>query len=636
MSTSTATVRRWGRVAAAAALLAFVATVVAATVFAATAGIGAHRADARAGDEAIRSFDVDVTVAPDGSAEFVERIVYDFGTNDRHGIDRILVTRQRVDVDLDGDGRDDGKERAYPLTVESVASPDAPDRYAVSDVGGGRERIRIGDPDETVTGAHEYVIRYRLDGVANAIHEDTDELYWNVTGSEWQVDIERVSVTVTTPTAVLDLVCFAGNTGSTDPCTSASRDGERGAAFRHDDVLVPGEQVTVAVAYEDLDGAATEPQPILVARDEPYDWSEGFEATPLTLVPTGVLTVLFGWLVARTQFRVGRDRRAIGAPTDIAFAEAGDPNEPVPLFERGGSPVEFVPPDGIRPGQLGVLRDEVANTTDVSATIIDLAVRGYIRIEEIADDDGDVDDYRFVRLPKNGGLLAYESHLLSELFSGHGPEVELSSLKNTFAKSLGEVKDQLYADVVERGWFERRPDRVRLQWFLIGLGVAIVGGALTLVLGRFTHLGLLGLPVIAAGVALAIGAKWMPRRTAVGHGLYRRVLGFEDFIENSEKHRAQWAERKHLFTEYLPYAIAFGATKQWARTLESLGAPPPQAGGWYVGAAPYGWSGFGDRMTRFSSSASTVLSSTPGGSGSSGFSGGSSGGGGGGGGGGSW
>jgi hypothetical protein len=282
-----------------------------------------------------------------------------------------------------------------------------------------------------------------------------------------------------------------------------------------------------------------------------------------------------------------------------------------------------------------VLRDEVAHTRDVSATIIDLAVRGYLRIEEIADDDGDVDDYRFVRLPKNGGLLDYEDHLLSELFET-GPVVELSALKNKFASSLSEVKKRLYIDAVQRGWFSSRPDHVRAIWLVIGLVVTTAGIGLTVLLAKTSSLGLLGIPFIVAGVALTIGSKWMPRRTALGHGVYRRALGFEEFIEHSEKHRAEWAERRHLFTEYLPYAISLGATKQWARTLDALGAPPPQQSGWYVGHSVYGWSMFGDRMNDFSSSTASTLSSTPGGSGGSGFSGGSSGGGGGGGGGGSW
>jgi uncharacterized membrane protein YgcG len=583
-------------------------------------------AAAQGSGERVVSFDVEMTVAADGSVEFVERIDYDFGSNERRGIYRDIRNTLRFDDDYD---------RTYALEVHSVESPDAPDEFVViAGDDAGDQRIRIGDPNVTVTGRHLYEIRYRLSGVLNAFDPEPDELYWNVTGDDWDVPIERTSAVVRVPTAVAGVRCFAGR--ATDaPCDRSEVGADPTTATFEHGLLSPGEEVTVVVQIEDVDGATAEPAPLLVDADRPYDWSDGFEVNPLTVGGAGALTLLAGGLIARSQFRVGRDRRAVGSPTDRAFAEAGDAQEPVPLFEGHTDPVEFVPPDGIRPGQLGLLRDEVAHTSDVSATIIDLAVRGYIRIEEITDDDGDVDDYRFVRLPKTGGLLSYEGYLLTEIFEA-GPEVELSSLKNKFAKSLAAVKDQMYVDAVARGWFERRPDRVRLQWFLIGVAVTVVGIGVTVLLGRFTRVGLLGIPVIVAGVALAIGAKWMPRRTAVGHGVYRRIVGFQDFVENSEKHRAQWAERKHLFTEYLPYAIAFGATTQWARTLESLGAPPPQASGWYVGHAPYGWAGFGDRMSTFTSSTATTLASTPGGSGGSGSSGGFSGGGGGGGGGGSW
>lgn len=576
------------------------------------------------GAEGVAVFDSAIEVQPDGSAVFVETIVYDFGSEERRGIFRDLVTAQRYDDDND---------RYYPLTVESVASTTAPAEYVVLDLGGGQQRIRIGDPNVTITGIHEYVIRYRLGGVVNAQQGD-DELYWNVTGAGWDVPIRSSSVTVTSPTGVGRVACFAGRSSS-DACDAASASGSV-AMFGHGN-LDPGAELTVVVALTDVDGDATEPAPTLGTQEieEPFSFAEAFEPTAVNVGGAGLLAVLFGGLIARVQWQRGRDRRAVGAPTDIAFAGADAPGELVPLFSGDGSPVEFVPPDGIRPGQLGVLRDETADTTDVSATIIDLAVRGYIRIEEIADDDGDVEDYRFVRLSKNGGLLSYEGYLLTELFD-RGPEVELSSLKNTFASSLAEVKDQLYIDVVARGWFTARPDHVRVKWLLVGVGVEALGIGLTIVLALFTNAGLLGLPVVAAGLALMIGAHWMPRRTPMGHGLYRRVIGFEDFIENSEKHRAQWAERRHLFTEYLPYAIAFGATKQWARTLEGLGAPSPQEGGWYVGHSAYTWSAFGAQMGSFSSSAAATLSSTPGGSGGSGFGGGSSGGGGGGGGGGSW
>jgi uncharacterized membrane protein YgcG len=573
--------------------------------------------------EQVVSLDIDITVNADGSADFVEHIDYDFGANERHGIYRDLRVKQRFDGTHD---------RTYPLQVVEVAAVDAPADYVIIDGDdAGDTRIRIGDPDVTITGRHLYTIRYRLAGVVNELDAVTDELYWNVTGDDWEVPIGHTSVAVHLPTPVTGVMCFAGY--RTDaPCASSTIGADGSSAAFAATELWPSEELTVVVGFEDADGAAVEPQPILTDR---FNLGKAFEPTPVTVGAGSALALALAGLIARLQYRVGRDRRAFGSPTDIAFAPAGAASEAVPLFAGESSPVEFVPPDRIRPGQLGLLRDEVVHTADVSATIVDLAVRGYIRIEEVVDKDGDVDDYRFVRLAKNGGLLSYEGYLLTELFE-RGPEVELSTLKNKFAKSLGEVRKQIYMDAVARGWFDARPDHVRTKWLLLGVAVEAVGIGLTVLLAVFTHLALLGVPIVVAGLALMIGSRWMPRRTAAGHGVYRRILGFEDFIENSEKHRAQWAERRNLFTEYLPYAIALGATKKWARTLEALGAPPPQAGGWYVGHSPYGWSGFGDRMAKFSSSTSTTLASTPGGSGSSGFSGGSSGGGGGGGGGGSW
>ena len=586
----------------------------------------ARAASAQTETERVVELVADITVNPDGSAEFVERIGYSFGEKMRHGILRDIVTAQRYD---------DERDRHYPLTVYGVTSPDSPSQYVVEDAGGGVERVRIGDPDTEITGRHNYELRYRLDGVVNA-QDGPDELYWNVTGHDWSVPIDTVSVTVTVPGGAEKIDCFAGPKGATTRCAHASIDAGV-ARFGHG-YLPPGHGLTVVVAIPDVNGAEIEPQPILGERrtSDPFSWSEAFEVNPFTVAVTGAMTAALAGLIAVAQFRVGRDRRAIGAPTDIAFAQDATADEPVPLFSGDDNPVEFVPPDGIRPAQLGLLHDEVVHTRDVTATIIDLAVRGYLRIEEITDDDGDVDDYRFVRLSKNGGLLPYEEHLLRKLFET-GPVVELSSLKNKFAKHLQEVTKRIYADAVERGWFTRRPDHVRVLWLALGMGVTTVGAIVTFLLATNTSLGLLGLPLILAGIVLSVGSKWMPRRTALGHGVYKRILGFEEFIEHSEKHRAEWAERRHLFTEYLPYAIAFGATKKWARTLESLGAPPPQSSGnWYVGHHAYSWGAFGDRMNKFSSSTSTTLSSTPGGSGSSGFSGGSSGGGGGGGGGGSW
>src|SRR5262249_13576095 len=142
--------------------------------------------------------------------------------------------------------------------------------------------------------------------------------------------------------------------------------------------LGPFQGMSVVVGFPT--GLVQHTGPILKER-----WSIGraFALTPATGVASvGLLALLLfggGWL----GWRTGRDRRAVGSVVDQAYATPGQDEQPVPLFEHGATPVEYAPPDDIRPGQMGTLIDEVANPLDVSATVVDLAVRGYLKIEEI-------------------------------------------------------------------------------------------------------------------------------------------------------------------------------------------------------------------------------------------------------------
>ena len=151
-----------------------------------------------------------------------------------------------------------------------------------------------------------------------------------------------------------------------------------------------------------------------------------------------------------------------------------------------------------------------------------------------------------------------------------------------------------------------------------------------------THVALVGIPVALAGLFLLGAAHWMPRRTAKGYGVLQRARGFKRFIDESEKERARFAEKRNLFSEYLPYAVVFHATDKWARAFAGLDGELPDAGGWYVSPDPFTLAAFSSSMDGFTTTTAGTIASTPGTSGSSGFSGGFSGGGGGGGGGGSW
>jgi hypothetical protein len=127
--------------------------------------------------EQITRYTTDVTIEPAGTILVKETIDYDFGSFPRHGIFRKIT--DRVDYPPKP-----GYDRVYPIDVLSVtATGGASADYSVDDVDQYKQ-IKIGDPDKTITGAHRYVITYRVRGAFNGF-KDHDELVWNAIGTEW-------------------------------------------------------------------------------------------------------------------------------------------------------------------------------------------------------------------------------------------------------------------------------------------------------------------------------------------------------------------------------------------------------------------------------------------------------------------
>jgi hypothetical protein len=578
---------------------------------------------AQVSGEHIRGYDVDLTIGRDGVLTVVERVDYDFGTARRHGIFRDIPVRFHFN---------DRYDRLMRLDVRSVeGSPGTPTKYRIEKIGS-ILRIRVGDSNRTITGLHTYTLTYRIQGALNGF-PDHDELYWNAIGADWDVPIERATVRVTAPADVQRVACFAGLSGSSLPCSEAVGSGSV-ARFKQMN-LGPQEGLTVVVGFQA--GVVPPPRPIL---QEQWSFARAFAVTPLTGGVAGGLVLLLFFLIGRLMWITGRDRRARGSPVDVAFGSPSGGEEAVPLFERGTNPVEYAPPEGIRPGQVGTLVDEQANPLDATATIVDLAVRGYLRIEEIPKHGlFGKPDWRLVRLKEDrDGLLDYERMLLDGLFEDGDVDraVTLSSLKRKFAARLWHVQEALYDDMVKEGWFVGRPDRIRSRWRVLGLGVLAAGILVTWIVAAKSHLGLLPVPVLLAGLLLLWGSHLMPRRTAKGTGLVRRVFGFRRYIETAEAQEARFQERENIFSKYLPYAIVFGCTEKWARAFGGLDEqkPAPSVAAWYVGTQAFSVGQFGSAIEHFSTvTAGTVASAA---AGSSGFGGGGVGGGGGGGGGGSW
>ena len=453
---------------------------------------------------------------------------------------------------------------------------------------------------------------------------------WNAVGTEWSVPIDRVTVRLHTPAAVTKVACQAGYTSSQLPCGDAAvAEGGTGAVFSNGP-LSSNQGVTIVAAMPR--GTITDVAPILVKH---WTYDQAFAVTRATVGTAIALAVLLIGGVFVLAWKVGRDRRYVGSATDAVFGNPTGADETVSVFEDHTTPVEYTPPEKLRPGQVGTLVDEVAGPLDVSATIVDLAVRKYLTIEEIPKEGwfGHT-DWRLTRLELNEPLLQYERLLLDSLFAGTEGTVLLSSLKKKFSANLLKVEGALYDDAVARGWFLRRPDKARSFWRSMATLLVVAGIGLTIVLARWTSFGLVGLAIIPGGFVLMACSHAMPRRTPKGTAITRRVLGFRRFIAESERDRAKFAEQAQLFSEYLPYAIVFGVVDRWAKTFEGLAQQPDVS--WYQSSTPFNALVFSHAINGFAVTSVGTLQSTPAGSPGSGFSGGGVGGGGGGGGGGSW
>jgi uncharacterized membrane protein len=552
----------------------------------------------------VTSFDAEIEIQRDGRLVITETIDVDFANLQKHGIFRYIPVRYEWPAEP-------RKLRVYKVEVLSVIDAQGrPWKYRTqtdNDV-----TIQIGDPDATVTGRQRYKISYAVAGALNAF-ADHDELFWNVTGKGWGVPIVRSIATVKAPAAFTQTACYIGLPGSTAGCAGVQPAGRSTAQFTTGRALSPGEQLTIVAALPR--GAVAEPRPIL--DDKPRELAQFFDLTPAWMA-LAVFTALGGLaLVAWRWYTSGRDDR-----------------------ERETIVAEFEPPNKLRPAQIGLLMDERADTLDVTATIVDLAVRGYLTITEIPK-VGLLGRRDWLLTQKRGSgpeLVHYERTILDGLFASGG-EVKLFELRRQFYTTLAKAQSELYADAVKRGFFPADPSTVRATYAIVGVVFVIVSVIITAALGALAGGGLVGIAAGVPALALLALSPVMPRKTREGAEIHRRSLGFERYMQVAEKDRQAFAEREQIFAEYLPFAIVFRCVDRWARAFEGIDLKASTSG-WYAGSAlnTFTAMNMSRDLSSFSDQISSAIASTPGGSGSSGFSGGGggAGGGGGGGGGGSW
>ena len=545
-------------------------------------------------EEKIINLKTDISVKENSTLEIEETIVYDFGGLQKHGIFRTIPLKN---IGIKVEKVSDEFGHPYKFTVSKRND------YL---------KIKIGDPNTLVSGEKTYNIFYRVSRGLRYF-QDHDELYWNAVGNEWDVPIEKSEAIVHLPKEVprkdIKADCFTGyyESKERDCHFKIHKNGE--ALFQSDRAFRPSEGMTIVLGWPK--GVVKEPSAF-----QRFLWKYG-RFWPF-LIPFFVFIYLF-----EEWWRKGKD----------------------PRIKKTIIP-QYQPPSGLRPAQVSLVMKQKVETGDISATIIDLAVRGYIKIKEIKESGifkgiFRKKDYEIIRLkpkvsnsnnPTKEDLYGYEKILLGDIF-GSKEKVLVSKLKEKFYSKLKEIENEIYKNTLPLDYFVSDPRKAKGKWRTIGIVIILLSLFLLQYCNAYIFVSL-----IVSGILFLIFAPLLPKRTEKGTEIYWKILGFREYINTAEKYRAQFYEKENIFEKYLPYAIIFGLVKKWAKAFEGIYNSPPS---WYEGD-------FGPQFTTlvFVSSINNSLSdvnsafSTPPGGGrsgfGSGFSGGFSGGGSGGGGGGSW
>lgn len=502
--------------------------------------------------EAITNYLVGINATSDATVNIVEEITYDFGTNSRHGICRdipyIIVNQdnKRYKLTLENFKVTDKNNLAYKFTKSTI---------------GDNIQLKIGDADKYVTGQKIYKISYDVKGGLRYF-SDHDEVYWNAVGTKWKIPIDKVLVHVVLPqnTKINNIACFKGAQGSTDQNCKTTQS--------INTVTLGAENLN---SYQGFTVAISIPKGIF-AVVKPKEDKPGILSRIMSLLL--ILAVLFWYLIAPfaiivNWFRTGRD-------------PAANPNIPVwydPPKNKEG--------EKIKPAEVGTLVDESADNRDISATIIDLAIRGFLKIRE--DKKGEYTLIKVKELENDTILADFEKDILKGIFK-EKTEITTKKLADSFYQTASKVKNDLYDRVVKDGFFDKNPQSTRTKYYVIA-GLALFTGNFFLAL-----------------VAFLFG-KNMPKKTVLGVQANVVSLGMKKFLTSQERQLEFQAKNWMFFEKLLPFAIVFGVEKIWAQRFKDIAMEPPA---WYEGT---NWQTFNtlyfvDSLTR-STSAFASMSMSP-------------------------
>jgi uncharacterized membrane protein YgcG len=537
-----------------------------------------------AADERITSYVSDVAIQPDSALEVTETIdVRSEAKQIRHGIYR--------DFPILYSGRNGGRVRVG-FSFESAELDGQPAPAKVTPLSNG-VRMKIGSADtELQPGDHRFVIHYRTTRQVGRFG-DYDELYWNVTGNGWAFPIDVAEATIRLPsTAEFSRPsAYTGGQGSTAHNAQVISQAPGQITFRTTWPLAPYEGLTVAAAFPK--GVVGNPD-----RSTRLGWWLSDFGPPFVGF-LGLLAVLAFYFVA--WHRAGRDPKA---------------GTVVPLFN---------PPDDLSPAGMRYILEMEADNRAFAAALVDMGVRGHVKIEEVDGGWLESDSRTIERLQSQTALPEDEQAALSQLLSPGDTIVmkqknweKFSDAKNALD---GALKARYEGKLFKRNygwaaaglvvffaalWFAAAAIALASgfgNWLPIGVAVGAALAAVLFMLAQRqggTRGGsclLHSLAILCGVAALAFGAPlfmdalatgwwfplllpalslpivisaffWISAPTVEGRKVLDHIAGFKQYLSITEGERLDRMtppkDTPEIFERYLPYAIALGVENRWA------------------------------------------------------------------------
>jgi len=245
--------------------------------------------------------------------------------------------------------------------------------------------------------------------------------------------------------------------------------------------------------------------------------------------------------------------------------------------------VRYEPPEDLRPAMVGMLVHGSPSTDDITATIVDLAIRGKYTIFENEGGGGKKFGFR-LKDRSDSDLNPYERKVIDGLFESGKDVVEEADLTNKFYKRVNSILEGIRETVLEKKLFDGEPSKVKYKYKKIAMLVAVVPLAITWFLWTRVDLGYFRMLVygfVASGVIVFVVGRFMPRFTARGSEANSQVLGFKEYIETAERDEMENMTQKNAQAG-LPYAMVLGLTRQWADKYADIYTTPPS---WYESSA---------------------------------------------------